>query len=645
MNKNKLLEFPLIEGTEKAISEYVGDIRILTAQVRVVGGKKTMNIDVYEKTGLKARFFYTNKEKLAYVPEQEKWTSKAFRKVLDGDYYWKSVTSRFLKGEMRLKVEKFFRKYGSSDSDYIERIEAYEDSLNSEKTKKRRQKKEAAERAERTACNQIPKRMKKWLFEKLPVYFMQNSTGETTCTCCGKSFQTELKKHLSGMKCPICKKEGTVQRLSRCKRFFYHQAWGLLYDTNKSGEEVLRYVHSSYRIIANKENQTFELKKWYGELARVYYDRAERFSNFEAPYGKFIISSKHYLSTGGLCNNSNFCGICYMYPFNQEKWIQNIISSETEVWDYLVYDLRNEKRRAFYERLSKAGYSEMARTFALSYMSNIREVNLNESKLINNLSLNRSTLKILKVDQSIEAWRFLKEIPDITQEKFDTWTNSFGYNVKDYKRFKNPMKVCEYLNSQNWTGKKRDLLNSYIHYLDIIEEYGEDLGISLKSKSVRYPSDFKKADDNLTRDYKILMERKRAEKKALYDKNYAEMAEELKKAMAKSDAIKKFLEGTSGLLVKIPETREELVKEGNRLHNCLATYAEKMAEGKTTIFFIRKIDAPDKEFFAMEYKDGEIKQLRTYHNHSDESGKIVAFADAFATVLKSTNFVPPRLAA
>lgn len=109
--------------------------------------------------------------------------------------------------------------------------------------------------------------------------------------------------------------------------------------------------------------------------------------------------------------------------------------------------------------------------------------------------------------------------------------------------------------------------------------------------------------------------------------------------------IKKFLKGTSGLLVKIPETREELIKEGNRLHNCLATYADKMAAGKTTIFFIRKIDDPDKEYFAMEYRDGEIKQLYTYHNHRDESGKVVAFADAFAAMLKESNFEPPKLAA
>lgn len=277
-------------------------------------------------------------------------------------------------------------------------------------------------------------------------------------------------------------------------------------------------------------------------------------------------------------------------------------------------------------------------------MDPIRSIDLNNTNLLDNLNLNKNTLRILKSCPTIAAWQFLKEVPDITQEKFDKWTKLFGYSAREYNRFKNPMKVCGYACSQNQEDKK-GFLNSYINYLDIIEEYGNELGINLKSKSVKYPSDFTKADANLTRDYQELMKKKKAEKEAFFDKNYAAMTEELKAAMCKSKDIKKFLKGTSGLLVKIPETREELIKEGNRLHNCLATYADKMAAGKTTIFFIRKIDDPDKEYFAMEYRDGEIKQLYTYHNHRDESGKVVAFADAFAAMLKESNFEPPKLAA
>lgn len=437
-----------------------------------------------------------------------------------------------------------------------------------------------------------------------------------------------------------------VQRLNRCKHWFYHNVWGMLWDINKAGEQVVRYVYSAYRIVVNKKEQSFVMEPWYGgELARVYYDRPVSRANFEAPYGrKWTMSTKHYLSSGGLFRNHDFCGYCYFYPYNQEAWVEKITADKIGAWKYLIFDLRKPERRNFYERLAKVELDDMIRDFIFSYMDPIRSIDLNSTRLLDNLNLNKNTLRILKSYPTIATWQFLKEVPDITQEKFDKWTKLFGYSAREYNRFKNPMKVCGYACTQNQEDKK-GFLNSYINYLDIIEEYGNELGINLKSKSVKYPSDFTEADANLTRDYQELMKKKKAEKEAFFNKNYAAMIEELKDAMCKSKDIKKFLKGTSGLLVKIPETREELIKEGNRLHNCLATYADKMAAGKTTIFFIRKIDDPDKEYFAMEYRDGEIKQLYTYHNHRDESGKVVAFADAFAAMLKESNFEPPKLAA
>lgn len=66
MNKNKLLQIAPINGAKQETSEYIGKIRILTAQIKMVDKKRVLNIDVYEKDGLKARFFYTNKKHIAY---------------------------------------------------------------------------------------------------------------------------------------------------------------------------------------------------------------------------------------------------------------------------------------------------------------------------------------------------------------------------------------------------------------------------------------------------------------------------------------------------------------------------------------------------------------------------------------------------
>ena len=52
---------------------------------------------------------------------------------------------------------------------------------------------------------------------------------------------------------------------------------------------------------------------------------------------------------------------------------------------------------------------------------------------------------------------------------------------------------------------------------------------------------------------------------------------------------------------------EELRVEGKRLHHCVASYAEAHASGRSNIFFIRKIDEPDKPFFTLELKNGDGK--------------------------------------
>ena len=79
--------------------------------------------------------------------------------------------------------------------------------------------------------------------------------------------------------------------------------------------------------------------------------------------------------------------------------------------------------------------------------------------------------------------------------------------------------------------------------------------------------------------------------------------------------------------------------------NCLGTYVDKVANGNTSIFFIRKINAPDKEYFAMEYRDGKVVQLHCKGNGTDQTGKVTAFADAFANVLRLNHWQPAKFVA
>lgn len=90
-----------------------------------------------------------------------------------------------------------------------------------------------------------------------------------------------------------------------------------------------------------------------------------------------------------------------------------------------------------------------------------------------------------------------------------------------------------------------------------------------------------------------------------------------------------------GLIIRLPIDGGELVAEGEYLHHCVGGYADRMADGKTTIFLIRRVAEPDIPFYTLEWKNGHVQQCRTVKNgdyRQDESVK--AFVDSWVKRIK-----------
>lgn len=75
-----------------------------------------------------------------------------------------------------------------------------------------------------------------------------------------------------------------------------------------------------------------------------------------------------------------------------------------------------------------------------------------------------------------------------------------------------------------------------------------------------------------------------------------------------------FEDKDTGLMIVPCRSEEELIKEGKVLHHCVASYAEDIASGKTMIFFVRRIEAPDLPYFTLEYRKNEVVQNRGRFN-------------------------------
>ena len=122
-----------------------------------------------------------------------------------------------------------------------------------------------------------------------------------------------------------------------------------------------------------------------------------------------------------------------------------------------------------------------------------------------------------------------------------------------------------------------------------------------------------------------------------YNKELAKFQEENKKALEKGnyDNVRssKFLK-IGDLMIRLPFSTDEIKKEGEALHHCVGGYVNKVINGETEIFFIRRVSEPDKPFYTVEWKNNEIKQCYGFKN-CEKTPEIDAFVNTFIQLMNN----------
>lgn len=115
-----------------------------------------------------------------------------------------------------------------------------------------------------------------------------------------------------------------------------------------------------------------------------------------------------------------------------------------------------------------------------------------------------------------------------------------------------------------------------------------------------------------------------------HDRLFAEItAKENEKSKQQFKAVAekyKYLEYSDGELCAIlPQTPEDLVKEGNTLRHCVGGYADKFASESDVIFFIRHARRPERSYYTLDIrftgKQPKQIQLHGYGNERHGSNK------------------------
>ncbi|HFK7038808.1 TPA: PcfJ domain-containing protein [Listeria monocytogenes] len=172
------------------------------------------------------------------------------------------------------------------------------------------------------------------------------------------------------------------------------------------------------------------------------------------------------------------------------------------------------------------------------------------------------------------------------------------HGIEEYLDYRDINKIPEgvgIVRFQNWVIKNKVDFSFYLDYLNLMR----DLNIAIDSENIIMPENLVKAHDNAV--------------KLLYQMKH-EIEEQ--KYKARFEKIKSFEKVIDDYAFVVPKLASELIKEGKALSHCVggSSYVKQHIEGKSTIIFIRDKNNIEKSFYTLEYKNGQIVQLRGKHN-------------------------------
>lgn len=253
------------------------------------------------------------------------------------------------------------------------------------------------------------------------------------------------------------------------------------------------------------------------------------------------------------------------------------------------------------EYLMKSGYTHLIAARCTGWyggrncLESSTLINWKSNNLLKMLGLNRDEFKLLAGNEKhYEAYIMWREVfPKIKPADLLMIAAEFGYERGTMQRFcadtgLMPQRISRYLKEHNVQKYE------YSDYLDQCRKLRYDM----HDTAISMPHDFQGIHTRLTAIVKYNATK--------------EMQEQLAQRMEE----RKPLEFASGaLLIRQPESMQEIIDEGKALYHCVGGYAERHANGKLHIMFIRTAEKPDVPYYTVEVRtDGRINQVRGLRN-------------------------------
>lgn len=258
------------------------------------------------------------------------------------------------------------------------------------------------------------------------------------------------------------------------------------------------------------------------------------------------------------------------------------------------------------EYLIKSGFGYIISQKLTQKTINGIRINYRSNDVKKMLKLNKTEMNLLKnqdCDTLSAYYKLRKADPSMDENTRFQTVCQYKYNINGIISIMNKTKLSlkKVLNYADKYGGY--VLYDWNDYLDQCIKLKYDMTDTLVTK----PKNLHEAHERLTKIIKIKADELAQQELEERNKKLAEM---------------EYIDEERGLQIIIPKSVQEIIDEGKRLNHCVGGYAQRHAEGKLTILFLRTTDKPDVPYYTMEVNtDGRIVQCRGYKNNMANNPK------------------------
>lgn len=434
----------------------------------------------------------------------------------------------------------------------------------------------------------MPKHWRKFVNEHSKDYNLLIQHGKAyECTNCGKYSYENMMRNKANIRkgiCPFCGKEFYIARSNlRSCSFVYD----LASIDNVDNKLIIRYfeIRRSYDYRKRRFNDNI------AEYARIVpeydielvNDRFYRFLTWERVYHTNNIK-KWRVFTGRYRLRQRYEAI---YLEDMKEKLKGTIYEYAPLTEAVLY--LGNRRTDFMNVLKKAKYS----SFELLMKAGLYNLALSRPKEFDKkgsfekrFGVNKKFYSFMKKhDISYNELQVLQIIqrPNIAKiRRLLRISNSNIMDLQEANSYTILIKLEEYSKKQKYF--------SIQNYLDYIRNM-EKLEVPL-TKKVLFPEKFDKAHELSVKKVKIV------NNKILQDK-IKERCHQLEKNQYKDNIF----------FIRPAQSLDDMKEEAKQQNNCVyKNYSERYANGGTDIYFLRKLDAPNKSLVTVEVYKGRIRQ-------------------------------------